>query len=811
MRRSRFTPRRAAVCAIRALTVLSLWSCGDASTAGRAAVARIEVSPASLALVTDDSRSLTARALDAAGASLSRRIFWSSSDPTVVSVSQSGVVTALAPGQGQVAVSSGGRSATVPVFVTERAVALVRLSPSTSTIKVGRTTTLAPELRDATGGLLVDRSITWSSASVGIATVSAAGMVTGVAAGTATITATAGGTSGTALVVVEPMPVATVVVAPATVSLVVGGARTLSAAMRDSAGVLLTGRAVSWASSAPAVANVSSAGAVLAIAPGAATITATSEGRSATSRITVTAVPVASVTVSPTTQSLSVGQTATLIARAADASGAVLNGRAVAWTTDRATVATVHATTGVVTAVATGQARITATVEGKTGAAVITVATIPVASIQVTPANVALLEGDSQRLTVKLLDAKGNVLTGRPVSWIGGAPAVATVDSVGLVAAIASGSAVIVASSEGARASVPVIVSPIAVATVAVTPVSRSVESGKALQLTAKITDTRGRVVAGKVATWTTSHPTRASVSSTGRVVAIAPGAVTISATSDGVVGAASITVTPVRPASVTIAPATAALYSGRSLTLVLQLATSTGAPLSPLGRIITWSTSAPTVATVDAFGEVTAVGPGTAVVAATTDGVTGSATIGVTDVPVQSVSVSPLVVPLTTGSAIQLTATPLDATGAAISGRTASWRTDAPSVASVDLTGRVTALAPGSARLTATIDGHEGFATVSVTSTPVSSVVIAPASPTVAVAASRQLSATLYGPAPNVPLSATGRTTTWTVLDSGVATISATGLLRGVRAGTTTVTVRAHSPGQLTPATMTVSLTVVP
>jgi len=461
--------------------------------------------------------------------------------------------------------------------------------------------------------------------------------------------------------------------------------------------------------------------------------------------------------------------------------------------------------------VATGTARITATSEGRSGSAVLTVATVPVASIAVTPANAAMLIGESQRLVARLLDARGNTLTGRPVTWIGGAPNVATVDSTGLVRAVATGSAVIVASSEGARASVPVTVSPITVSTVTVTPATGSVESGKALQLTARIADIRGRVVAGKVATWSSSHPSRATVSSTGRVTAVSPGSVTITATSDGVSGAATLTMTPVQVARVTVLPATAALFTGRTLVLTLQLASATGAVLSPTGRTITWTTSDPAIATVGSTGIVTTTGAGVVTVSASTDGVTGSATLTVSDIPVSSVTVSPAVVSLTTGSALQLGATALDASGAPITGRTAAWASNAPSVASVDASGRVSALAPGTARVTATIDGQQGGATVTVSAIPVSSITIAPGAPSVTVGEALALTATLFGPAPNVPLSPVGRTVTWSVVNTGVATISSSGVLTGVAPGTTTATVQAQSPGQFTPASRTVTVTVVP
>ncbi len=378
--------------------------------------------------------------------------------------------------------------------------------------------------------------------------------------------------------------------------------------------------------------------------------------------------------------------------------------------------------------------------------------------------------------------------------------------------AIASGSAIIVASSEGARVSVPVTVAPVKVASVTVTPASPALESGKALQLSAKVTDIRGRVIAGKSVTWSTSNASRASVSATGRVVGIAIGAVTISASSDGVAGSSAVTVTPVKTARVTLTPAGAPLFTGRTLSLSLQLADAAGRPLTQAGRTIGWTSSAPAVATVSASGVVTGVSPGTAAITATTDSASGSATIVVSDVPVYSVSVSPANVPLTAGSALQLTATALDAAGGAIPGRSpSSWRSDAPAIASIDANGRVSALAPGNARLTATIDGLEGSATVSVTAVQVSSVTVTPAAPSLRVGARLSLSATLYGPNPSVALSPAGRTVTWSVLNGGVAAVSSSGVLTGLSAGTTTVTVRANSPGQLTPAATTVSVTVLP
>src|SRR5438132_10088511 len=91
-----------------------------------------------------------------------------------------------------------------------------------------------------------------------------------------------GGIADTAIISVMPAPVASVAVSPATMSVQVGGTVQLAAATKDSAGNPLSGRAVAWMSSNPAIAAASPSGLVTAVAAGAATITATSEDRKST-------------------------------------------------------------------------------------------------------------------------------------------------------------------------------------------------------------------------------------------------------------------------------------------------------------------------------------------------------------------------------------------------------------------------------------------------------------------------------------------------------------------------------------------------
>jgi uncharacterized protein YjdB len=304
------------------------------------------------------------------------------------------------------------------------------------------------------GNIIPGIAVTWSSSDDGIAIVSSAGRVTGVAPGEVTITASAGGQSATATITVDeapPAPVASIELTPATATVQIGSTVQLAAVARDAAGNILTGRTVAWSSDNQAIATVSESGLVSGIAAGAATITAASEGVSATAAVTVTPQPpppVASVTVAPATASIVAGETRQLAATLRDANNNVLSDRAVAWTSSDEDIATVSAT-GLVTAVAPGAATITATSEGVSGTAAITVTPVPVASVTVTPGTASVEVGSTVQLAAVARDADGNTLSGRSVSWSSNNAGVATVTNAGVVRGVAPGSATITATSEG--------------------------------------------------------------------------------------------------------------------------------------------------------------------------------------------------------------------------------------------------------------------------------------------------------------------------------------------------------------------------
>jgi|GEM_PF-1859615 len=160
--------------------------------------------------------------------------------------------------------------------------------------------------------------------------------------------------------------------------------------------------------------------------------------------------PVASVSISPAAATVTVGNTQSFIATVKDANGTPLTGRTVVWSSSNLTAATVNSTNGLATGIAAGVATITATSEGRTATASLTVSVIPVATVTLSPAAASIAAGGTQQFAVALKDASGNTLVNRPVMWTSSNTSVATVSvATGLATGLAVGSATITAASEG--------------------------------------------------------------------------------------------------------------------------------------------------------------------------------------------------------------------------------------------------------------------------------------------------------------------------------------------------------------------------
>ncbi len=293
-------------------------------------------------------------------------------------------------------------------------------------------------------------------------------------------------------------------------------------------------------------------------------------------------------------------------------------------------------------------------------------------------------------------------------------PAFASIATAAIVAAAAS------CSSASPPPTLPTLVPH--VATVDVTPgIDTLVAAGQSQQLSAVAHDSTGAVVSGVSITWASSGTGVATVDSSGQVTAIANGSATITATASGVAGHAAVVVAIPAPvhhaAQVSVSPAIDTLIAvGQRAQFTAVVRDTTGAVAS--GATVVWTSSDTAVATVNSSGQVTAVANGSATIAAASLGVTGHAAVVVAIPPatqhVASVVVSPVVDTLVTaGQHAQFAAVARDSTGAVMNGVSVTWTSSDSGVARVNASGQATAVANGSATITATVSGVPGHATV--------------------------------------------------------------------------------------------------
>ena len=774
-----------------------------ASAEGKTAVAEVTVVPTPVTSVrlTPGNRDLqvgqtvqlVAEPLDAQGTVLTGRpVAFTTSNAAVATVSTTGLVTALAAGSAIITAASEGKSAVATVTVTTIPVASVAVTPNASDLVVGQTAQLKAEPRDASGQPLTGRTVVWTTSAPNVASVSSTGVVTAIAAGSATISATSEGKPGTATVNVAPKPVSAVVISPGQASVVAGQTVQLNAQVTDAQGNVLSGRPISFTSSAPAVATVSASGLVTGVTPGSATITATSEGKTGTATVTVTPVPVTSVVISPADPTITVGQTLQLDVTVRGPANQELTGRSVLWSSGAPTVATVSPT-GAVKALAAGTAIIFANVEGVIGSTSVTVRQVAVGSVVVTPSTASVAVGGSVQLSATVKDASGAELTGRLVGWSSSDEAVAVVSSTGRVSGLKVGTATITASSEGKSGTATVTVTGAPVASVVVTPSTATVTVGQSVDLNAQTLDASGAVLTGRAVTWTTSNSGVATVSQSGGVTGVAAGTATITATSEGKTGTATITVQPAPVASVTVSPPTLSLQVGQTGTLTATTRDASNNVLT--GRTVTWSSSNTGVATVAPNGTVTAVAAGSATITATSEGKSGTAAVTVTAAPVGSVNVTPSSATVSVAFTTQLAATVRDVNGVTVTSASVTWSTSNALVAAVSQTGVVTGLLPGTATITATSGGQSGTSAITVQLAPVATVTVSPSQLNLRDRDGQRtgtLTATTRDALGNV---LTGRVVTWSSSNTNVATVDQSGVVTAQNKGSAIIT--ATSEGQ--------------
>ncbi len=292
------------------------------------------------------------------------QVTWSSSNSSVATVDEWGIVTAVGAGNAVITAHAGNASATCSVKVVEHT---VTLDQSSATIPLYSTLQLNATVTPPDG---YEPTVEWSSSRPGIATVTQDGLVKGYMTGTVTITARAGQSSATCVVTVIPIYATGIALNTYQEDMEVGEVTRIIAYVAPND---VTNSEVSWSVTGNDVISASWNGSgneciVIAEKAGTATVTATTTdgtNLSATCIIRVSGnepvyIPVESISLNKSSLTMNVSSTRHLVATVLPANA---TNRTVTWSSSNSNVVSVDED-GVVTANKTGTATITATTNG---------------------------------------------------------------------------------------------------------------------------------------------------------------------------------------------------------------------------------------------------------------------------------------------------------------------------------------------------------------------------------------------------------------------------------------------------------------
>ena len=333
-----------------------------------------------------------------------------------------------------------------------------------------------------------------------------------------------------------------------------------------------------------------------------------------------------------------------------------------------------------------------------------------VESITLSQSSATMTEGETLNLTATITPYDA---TDKSITWSSSNTSVASVDADGKVTAKAEGTATITATANdgsGMKASCVVTVEKkiVSVSSITLSQSSATMTEGETMNLTATVTPDDAT---DKSITWSSSNTSVASVDANGKVTAKAEGTTTITATANdgsGVKASCVVTVEKkkVSVSSITLSQSSATMTEGETLNL-----TATITPYDATDKSITWISSNTSVASVDADGKVTAKAEGTVTITATANDGSGvkafcEVTVEKKVILVNQITLSQTTATLTEGETLMLTAT---VTPDYADNTSVTWSSSNEEVALVSSTGKVVALMPGTATITATANDGSG------------------------------------------------------------------------------------------------------
>jgi trimeric autotransporter adhesin len=702
----------------------------------------IEVAAVSAQAAVGTSAQLTATAVysDGTHGDVTAQASWSSSNPAIVATTgTAGTVSSLSTGTATISAAFQGLSGSMQFAATPATLVSLAVTPSMPTIAAGLAVqmTATGVFSDNTTQNLTSQ-VTWNATESAVATVSNAagsvGLLSTVSVGYSAISANRGSVSASTGLTVTSATLTSIQISPAAVVLAPGSTQVLTATGRFSDGSKQDiSRSVTWSSSNPTVASVSTTAnaktLATGMAAGTATLTAAMGSVSGSANVLVSAVTLMSIQVTPGTSSLALGTTQQLIAIGTYSDNSTQNlTSAVTWRSSMPGVSSVSNATGSngwVSTSAPGSTTISAILGGVTSpGVVVTVTAATLVSIQVTPTTVNLALGTQQQLTAMGVysDNSTQDLTAS-VTWSTSNPTVGAAmnggASPGLLESFAVGTATITATVSGGTisSSSNLAVSSAVLVSLAVTPAATTLAAGTTQQYVAigTYSDNSTQNLTSAV-NWNSDTTTAATISNTpasnGLASAVGAGLANISASLGAITSPSTpLTVTAATLVSIQVTAPAPSLALGTTENLTAS-GTFSDHSTQNLSAQVSWLSSNTTAATISSTGRVGTVTVGGTQISASLNGTTSApVALNVTNATLTTITVTAGALTLLPGQT-----EPFIATGTYSDNSTqnltssVSWSSNTPAVGTISnaagSNGTVSAAATGTTKVTASFQG---------------------------------------------------------------------------------------------------------
>jgi hypothetical protein len=358
-----------------------------------------------------------------------------------------------------------GCGGTVAMTSSTPQLTALEVSPQNSTIALGQTMQFKATGEFSDGSSKDETSTAvWTSSDSGVASVAATGLATSLSVGNARMTASVGTISGSTALAVAKSSIVSIAIDPSALSIPLGAAAQLkaTATYTDKSTQDVT-NSVTWATSQPDIAVVSSSGLTASKSVGAASITATSGSINASCKLNVLPPALASIAVEATRSTIPLGATAQLTAVGTYTNGSAQNlTKSVTWSSASDLVVSVSST-GVADARKLGTSVVTAATAGISGSITLTASPAALTSISISPANPAIPLTASLQLaaTGTFTDGSTQNLTSS-ATWEVVNAAIVSVSGAGGATALEVGSTAVDATLAGITGSTTITVQPIA-------------------------------------------------------------------------------------------------------------------------------------------------------------------------------------------------------------------------------------------------------------------------------------------------------------------------------------------------------------